>query len=209
MPLLLLEPFLYPDGLFAEAGVDTEADAAWWVLHTRPRAEKALARKLLNFRRDFFLPLCKREWLSRGRLLSSYLPLFPGYVFLRGDDETRLQALQTNLVAHVLPVADAERLHVDLARIHRLMLEDSRMEPEDRLLPGMAVKIVSGPLRGLEGKVLRRGKHLRFFVEVQLLQRGVSVEIDSSMIRPLAQTDLVGRGDCQPGTDASFSQSSP
>jgi hypothetical protein len=48
----------------------------------------------------------------------------------------------------------------------------------------MAVEITSGALAGLEGKVLRQGKGWKFFVEVKLLQCGVSVEIDASMIRP-------------------------
>jgi len=37
----------------------------------------------------------------------------------------------------------------------------------------------------LEGKIIQRGKQMRFFVEVQLLQRGVSVEIEGWMIRLL------------------------
>jgi transcriptional antiterminator RfaH len=192
MPLLPLEPFLYPENLLAEPETDGESEQAWWVLHTRPRAEKTLARRLLSSRHDFFLPLSKKEWHSRGRLLSSYSPLFPGYVFLRGDNRVRVHALETNLVAHVLPVVDSAQLRMDLERIHRLMLANFHMEPEDRLYPGTMVQIIGGPLQGLEGKVLRRGKQLRFFVEVQLLQRGVSVEIDSSMIRSLAQMAVGG-----------------
>jgi transcriptional antiterminator RfaH len=47
------------------------------------------------------------------------------------------------------------------------------------------VEIISGPFAGLEGKVLRRGKQLKLFVEVRFLQQGVSVEIESWMIQPL------------------------
>ena len=46
------------------------------------------------------------------------------------------------------------------------------------------IEITAGPLTGLEGKILRRGKQLKFFVEVQFLQRGVSVEIESWMFEP-------------------------
>ena len=41
-------------------------------------------------------------------------------------------------------------------------------------------------MAGLTGKVLRRGKDLHFFIEVQFLQRGVSVEIESWMFQALA-----------------------
>jgi transcription antitermination factor NusG len=64
------------------------------------------------------------------------------------------------------------------------MISGEPLTPEDRLQAGDWVVITSGPLEGLQGKVIRRGKHLRFFVEVEFLQRGASVEIDASMIRP-------------------------
>src|SRR5262245_30520963 len=42
MPLLPAEPFLNPVHLFADRPV--AEDALWWVLHTRPRAEKSIGR---------------------------------------------------------------------------------------------------------------------------------------------------------------------
>jgi transcriptional antiterminator RfaH len=185
MPLLPLETFLYPDNLMQDSILSTEDTEPWWVLHARPRTEKAIARKLLTTRRDFFLPLYKKRWTSKGRVLSSYLPLFPGYLFLRGQDETRSDALATRQVARIFPVPDAARLRAELAQVYRLMLADMRMQPEERLQPGTPVYVIGGPLQGLEGRVLRRSKQLRFLVEVQLLQRGVSVEIDASMIEPV------------------------
>jgi len=154
-------------------------------LHTRPRAEKAVARKLLDSGNTFFLPLYKKQWRSRGRLLCSCAPLFSGCLFVRGDGATRSAALETNQVARVLPVHDQARLHADMASVYRVMQGGMMMVPEERLEPGTSVVIVGGPLAGLEGKVLRRGKHLRFFVEVELLRQGVSVEVEGWMIRPV------------------------
>ncbi|HLJ97933.1 MAG TPA: transcription termination/antitermination NusG family protein [Gemmataceae bacterium] len=184
MPLLPLEPFVFPDDLLDPAAVTPEGAAPWWVLHTRPRAEKSLARRLLRTTTPFFLPLCKRQWRHRGRLLCSYVPLFPGYVFLRADSQAVFKTLETNLVARVLPVPDQAQLHGDLARVYCLIASDAPLTPEERLKPGALVEITSGPLAGLEGKVLRRGKQLKFIVEVQFLQSGVSVEIESWMIEP-------------------------
>ena len=114
------------------------------------------------------------------------IPLFPGYVFLRGDAHDRLDALATNLVAHVLPVDDQDQLHNCLSRIHRLLATGAPVTPEDRLEPGDPVEIIRGPLAGLEGKVLKRGKHLKFIIEVQFLRRAVSAEVEHWMIQPLA-----------------------
>jgi transcriptional antiterminator RfaH len=185
MPLLPLEPYLFPGDLFEDPAPVVNSPERWWVLHSRPRAEKALARQLLARSLPFFLPLHHRQWRSRGRLQSSYLPLFPGYVFLRGDDDGRVAALTTNLVAHVLPVPDQNQLVADLIRVNHLIVSGSPLTPEDRLEPGTLVEITAGPFAGMEGKILRSGKNLRFFVEVQFLQRGVSVEIESWMFQPI------------------------
>ena len=184
MPLLPLEPFLFSDELLSNPAPESESPERWWVLHTRPRAEKALARLCVKKNLPFFLPLYHKKWRSQGRLQSSYLPLFPGYVFLMGDGEVRLGALETNLVAQVLPVVDQRRLHEDLARVNQLITSDSTVTPEGRLEPGTEVTITGGPLAGLEGKVIKRGKNCVFFIEVKFLQQGVSVEIDGWMIEP-------------------------
>jgi transcription antitermination factor NusG len=183
MPLLSVEPFIFPDDLLQKPA-DTEGSSCWWVLHARPRTEKTLARRFIERGTPFFLPLHQREWRNRGRLFRSYLPLFPGYVFLHGDEEIRLAALETNLIVNVLPVQDQPQLHADLARVYHLITTGAPLSPEERLEPGSRVEIIAGPLAGLEGKVIRRGKHLKFFVEVQFLQRAVSVEIESWMIEP-------------------------
>ena len=185
MPLLPLEPFVFPDDLLTNPECNPDDQGRWWVLHSRPRAEKALARRLFSGNLSYFLPLYKRQWRNRGRFLCSHVPLFPGYVFLYGDSQARLQALTTNLLAGVLHVDDQPQLQADLVRVFRLMATGEPLGPEERLQPGTPVEIVSGPLAGLEGKVLRRGKNLRFSVEIEFLQRGVSVDIEGWMIQPL------------------------
>lgn len=185
MPLLPLEPFVFPEDLFQAPARAPEGAELWWVLHTRPRAEKSLVRRLLGRHHPFFLPLYQRRWRSRGRLLSAYLPLFPGYVFLMGDHQARLETLQTNLVVRCLTVEDQPRLHADLERVYRLMASGAPLTSEERLRPGTLVEITDGPLAGLQGKVVRQGKREKFTVEVDFLQRGASVELEGWMIKPL------------------------
>jgi transcriptional antiterminator RfaH len=188
MPLLSAEPSFFPDTLFSDDDSCPEADPDWLVLYTRARAEKALARRLLARRVGFFLPLHEHRWHSpSGRMCCSHLPLFPGYVFLHGATEARLHALETGLVSRYLRVVDQVGLHRDLARVYRLISSGAPLLPEERLEPGSLVEFVFGSLAGLQGKVIRRGKQLRLVVEVELLQRGVSVEIDSHMVQPLGK----------------------
>lgn len=183
MPVLPPEPHVFPDDLLESPALQT--DTRWWVLHTRPRAEKALVRRLLPHAVSFFLPQYEQRRQSKGRLLTSLLPLFPGYVFIHTDAEGRHRALETNCVATCIPVIDQARLRADLERVYRLVTSGSPVGPEERLQPGLRVEITHGCLSGMQGTILRRGDQLTFYVEVELIRRGVSVPVQSWMIRPV------------------------
>src|SRR5947209_19452144 len=67
MPLLPLEPFIFPDDLLNGPRPGMDDGQPRWVLHARPRAEKALARRLFSRQTSFFLPLYKRQWRTPAR----------------------------------------------------------------------------------------------------------------------------------------------
>jgi transcription antitermination factor NusG len=194
MPLVALETCLYPDTLLTAVGDITPADVVppsgddakpeWWVLHTRPRTEKTLARKLLAREVPFYLPLYEHRLPAAGRVRTSHLPLFPSYVFLFGNGDQRRLALETNLVVQTLPVADQPRLLSDLQAVRRILDSRQKVTPEERLQPGTPVRIVAGPLAGLAGVVTRRGRQLRFVIEVRFFSQGVATEIESWMLEP-------------------------
>jgi transcription antitermination factor NusG len=71
-----------------------------------------------------------------------------------------------------------------LRRVYHLITTGAALTPEDRLEPGDPVEIVTGPFAGMAGKLIRRGNGLRLFVEVQMLRRAVSVEVESWMVQP-------------------------
>ena len=180
MPLLPAEPCHFPDNLFAEE--DPDSDGKWWVLHTKPRAEKAVARSLHSHGVPFFLPVYEKSWRAKGRLQTSHLPLFPSYVFLRADGEGRTRALETNQIATCIPVIDQRTLRGELDGVYRVMTSGCPIGPESLLVPGTVATITHGPLAGLEGKVLRRGSRLTLVLEVQMLRQGVAVEIENWMV---------------------------
>lgn len=181
MPVLPPEPTVCPPDLFAAEHPSDHR--CWWAVHTRPRAEKSLARKVRSRGGSYFLPLHRRRPSRHGRPVP-HLPLFPGYLFLFGDADDRLSALETNLVARVLPVPDQRQLADDLRRIHHVLASGAPLRPESDFEPGTVVEITAGPLAGLHGQVRRRGSGLRLYVEVHLLRQGVSVEIESWMVEP-------------------------
>jgi transcriptional antiterminator RfaH len=173
-----------PDSLL-DGGTDcTGAGQRWWVLHTRPRQEKSLARQLHSGHVPFYLPLIARRSRIRGRIVTAHIPLFAGYLFLWAEEKERVRALATNRVVRAIPVADEAQLWRDLRQVHQLIATGAPITPEDRLAPGMEVEIRQGPLAGLQGVILRAGKGRRFVVRVNFIQRGASVEVDDFLLGP-------------------------
>ncbi len=200
MPIISLEPFLFPEELFeakdCSFGLNRlpDCDARWWVLRTRPRCEKALARSLFDQGISFFLPLFERRHRMQGRRVVSHLPLFSGYVFLHGTTEARLAALKTNRVLHSLFVTDDEQsqLYADLRRFFLLMECGAPLSPESRLAPGTLAEVTDGPFAGFRGTVLRCARSTRLVVALHFLQQGASVEVDASHVQSLGETRFAG-----------------
>jgi transcriptional antiterminator RfaH len=177
MPLLALEPDLLPADLLDRS--ESPADYGWWVLYTMSRREKELMRRLAASGTGFYGPLVKhRKRSPAGRVRTSHLPLFPGYVFLCGDEDARRGALATNCVSRCLAVSDSRRLVEDLRQIRRLIESNVPLTPEARLEPGQRIRVCSGSLRGLEGTVIKRHGQQRLLVAVEFLQQGASVQIE-------------------------------
>jgi transcriptional antiterminator RfaH len=186
MPILPAEPAVFPDDLFEATSSADGADRRWWVLHTKPRQEKALSRRLFEQQLPYFLPLQRRRTLMRGRAMTSYAPLFPSYVFQFSNEQERGSALATGRVVQTLPVTDQQRLWTELNQIHRLLDSGRAVAAEQGLTPGALVEICSGPLTGLRGKILTTASGRRFVVQVDFIQRGASVLLEGCDLVELA-----------------------
>src|SRR5271154_6804861 len=105
MPILACEPDVFPENLLGGEG-STEIGGQWWLLYTMSRREKNLMRRLHAAEIPFYAPLVKQRKRSpNGRMRMTSAPLFPGYVFLNGDDSQRREALASNCISRCLSVA--------------------------------------------------------------------------------------------------------
>jgi transcriptional antiterminator RfaH len=180
MPILPAEPEVFPPELLDPTAA-TDPDRSWFVLHTKPRQEKSLARQLLADRVPFYLPCLPHRTQSRGRIFTSRVPLFPGYLFLLGNTEERFRSDMTNRVANAIAVPDQARLWCDLRQVKRLLDCGRPVTPEVRLTPGDTVTIQSGPLLGLTGTVVRVAGNRKLLVRVDFIQKGASIELDDGV----------------------------
>src|SRR5437667_9320849 len=97
-----------------------KADAlVWHVLHTKSRQEKSLAADLAALKIDYFLPLVKQVKYYGNRKARVELPLFSGYVFLKGTVEQAYLADRTDRVAQIIKVADQAHLDWELSNLRK------------------------------------------------------------------------------------------
>jgi len=183
------QPVLYPelllDELTAEETACEDSDRRWWVIYTKARQEKALARDLFGYQVPYYLPLISKRTMCRGRTFNSSIPLFAGYVFLYGSEQERVVSLTTNRISRVLAVRDPAGLVRDLRQFRRLIASGAPLTIESRLVAGNRVRVKHGSLAGLEGTVLCRRGERRLLVSVNFLQQGASVEIEDCLLEPI------------------------
>ena len=156
----------------------------WYATYTAPRHEKLVAQQMQARSIDCFLPVYKsvRRWKDRRKQLD--LPLFPGYVFVRISLRDRLRVLGLPGVVQivsfngkpaVLPENEIEALRDGLSK-------NALLEPHPYLKVGRRVRVLYGPMNGVEGILIRRKDKCRVVLNIDLLKRSVSVEVDESEI---------------------------
>lgn len=163
------------------------AAAHWYAAYTCANHEKRVAEQLASRGIESFLPLYEavRRWTDRRVKLR--LPLFPGYVFVRMPLTERLRVLQLSGVARLVgfgekPVALPEH---EIDGLRRGWQGDVTMEPHPYLNEGHRVRILRGPLAGIEGVLLRKKNSLRLVLSIDLIMRSVAVEVDAADIRSI------------------------
>ena len=177
MPILPYESDIYPDTLLEFP----PTDAKWWAAYTLSRREKVFMDRLRKLAVPFYGPLIKKPTrLASGRVRTAFVPLFPGYVFLCGSDEQRLEAFRTQCVVRTLEVPDESELINDLRQIRQLIALDAPLSPEPRLLPCRKTRIRSGRFAGIEGAIIKRRGKDTLVVVVKFLQQGVSVLLEET-----------------------------
>jgi len=178
--LTLAKPCPVPNTNFAAAGLGADPPL-WYAAYTLPRHEKAAAEHLAFRQVETYLPLylSTRRWAGRRALVQ--LPLFPGYVFVRISARERIRVLEHPSVLRLvtfngrpapLPEGEIERL--------RAALELGKAEPFPFLLPGKRIRVKSGPLAGLEGRILRRKGRMRLVVSVETVQCSIIFDLDAT-----------------------------
>lgn len=172
-------------GADPEIVINLPSDGDWFVLHTRSRQEKVVTADLQAMNVGVYLPLQARVTFQGRRKVRTRVPLFPGYVFLRGTREQAYLADRTKRVANIITVNDQQMIDCQLRNLHMALSQETPLEPYPYLQKGTWVEVTAGPFRGLQGVIEDRLRADRLLLQVDMLGRAMSLEIDPSLLQPL------------------------
>jgi len=157
----------------------------WYAIWTRSRHEQVVREQLSRKGFDAFLPTITKwsRWKDRKKQVD--WPLFPGYCFVKLTPDDRLPALQCTGVVNIVSFNGEAAVIPDheIDSIRQLVETDLQFDPCPLIKEGALVEVVHGPLRGVVGRLVRKGAHARLVLSVALIGQGVSVEVDAADVR--------------------------
>ena len=135
------------------------ADKHWHAVYTASRAEKKVRERLDAAGIECFLPVqaVVRQWAHRKARV--VVPVIPGLLFVRVERKDRVPVLETQGVVAFLKLrGEREPATIPDDQMERFKFmvgaADSAIQFTDQpLTPGEKVRVVRGPLCGLEGEL--------------------------------------------------------
>lgn len=164
----------------------------WHAVFTASRAEKKVWERLVGQGIECFLPVqtVLRQWAYRKAKV--VVPVIAGMIFVRVNRQERLAVLQTKGVVAFLKLrGDAEVAVIPDKQMEsfRFLLDFSEESVEmtnENIKEGDWIRVVKGPLRGMEGELVQLKGETKVLVRIDMLGC-VMVNIPASFVERLNQ----------------------
>lgn len=169
----------------------------WFAMRATYRSELDMKDRLETAGLRAFVPMKSEKVVVRGRVKHTLVPAISSLIFVYGPQpriqefkisHPRLQYMHD--VSHTTRVSSP--LVVPTCQMEAFMAlclsDNAQLFPcLDNFKPGMPVRIVSGPLAGLQGTFQRISgcRERRFVVSISGVALVTTTEVDASMIEPV------------------------
>jgi len=162
----------------------------WYAVHVRSRHEFTVANRLALKEIEAFLPQVEkvRKWKDRKKLIS--FPLFPGYIFVHTTRESHnlLRVLKVGGVVRIISTIPGEPDPIpedQILSLKKLVDNKGELDPYPYLNEGQRVRIITGPLQGVEGILVEKlDKHI-LVLSVDVLRQGVALTINAGDVEKI------------------------
>jgi len=167
--------------------MEANIPANWYAVCVRHQNEELVERVLQHQGWETLVPRyrSRRRWSDRVREVD--LALFAGFVFCRFGARERMRVEDTPGVLRIVSFGGALAAmdESEMAEIQLVAKSRLPLSPWPYLKEGDRVRVERGPLKGIEGTLLRTGDGAHLVVGVELLQRAVACQLDPDMVVPV------------------------
>ncbi|MDD5360612.1 MAG: UpxY family transcription antiterminator [Ignavibacteria bacterium] len=162
------------------------SSSRWFVIHTKPRNEKKVLEQVLVRDIEAYLPMIEtiRFWSDRKKKVQ--VPLFPGYVFVHGDESERRKAISGTYGAikyvmfqkrhAVIKDEEISNIMISLKAPDRIRIEDAQMSVGD------LVEVTYGLFKGLKGFITQIRGNYKLTVNIIELNTTFSVQLSNAEV---------------------------
>ncbi len=165
--------------------------ALWYAVVLRSRFERKTHASLIESGIESFLPLIEElhTWSDRKKIVQE--PLFRGYLFVRTELRRKVEILEKPGVVRFVefggkPVPVPER-QIEWVRL--ALREPRQVAREPYYNAGDRVRVIAGPLTGLEGFILQTRGHSRLVISLSSIAQSFSVEVTEECVEKLEIVD--------------------
>lgn len=158
-------------------------DKRWFAVYVRSKSEKKVFKELQFAEIEVFLPLITRvrQWSDRKRKVEE--PLFRSYVFVCISEREYFTVLSIpNVVKFISFEGKPVQIPVRQIEAIRMFLK----EPEEIDLPqlheGQLVKVKSGSMEGLIGRMIKYKNKYRIWVMIEAVGQMIHLNIPRSRV---------------------------
>ncbi len=162
----------------------------WYALYLRSRYEKKVLKKLMEKQCEVFLPLVEEVHIWSDRKKKVKEPLFRGYIFVKTDLHDKQNIISTDGVIRFVGIlgkpSPIPEFQIDWLR--RIIGESINIQRENYLDVGERVRVITGPLLGLEGIVIRNQGISRVVISIAEIVQSFSIVVQTEQLE-LIQRD--------------------
>lgn len=162
--------------------------AAWYAVWTRSHCEQLVCDQLSAKGFRSFLPTLNTWSRRNGSRHQIHVPMFPGYLFVHHalDKESTIDILKARGVVGLLGAGWQQPWPIPAAEIEAVQRTASSGLPvvvHPYLRQGDRVRIVAGPLAGLDGFFVRsKPAQGRLVLSLHALLQSVAVDVDCTLV---------------------------
>jgi transcription elongation factor/antiterminator RfaH len=169
------------------SSVSESARLLWFAAYVRSRHETRVSEHLEARSVEFFLPQEKSERQWSDRRIVVMKPLFPNYIFVRIAAGDRMRVLEVPGVVHLVGrVGQPEAMEdAEIEQLRRAAQECMKPQRHPLIAIGERVMVTRGPLEGAQGLLVREKGRTRVVLELEMIGKAMSVEVDMEAIAPV------------------------